>query len=117
MPNLEDKDAIFRKIADEKGITVKHDTHYDACNYQFEKWDGLKLQRVDFQPLESGIIRVTHYTDAFTCLPKLLRWCHNNLPMFPYLAEIKYKTVCDFDSRLGNTEFEQKVLSIIETTL
>ncbi len=88
---------IFYGIPKGKDITLHFDTHYDANNYVFEKIKGKQLHRLDFQPLQNETIKVTHYIDKFKCCPKLLVWCHNNIPNFSYLAQIEYHPIGEFN--------------------
>lgn len=105
---------IFYGIPKRKGMVLYCDTHYDANNYVFEKWEGNKLHRLDFQPLQNEIIKVTHHIDSFGCCSKLLIWCHNYLPNFPYLAKIEYNNVCDID--IHDEKLKAKILEIVNKT-
>jgi hypothetical protein len=115
--SMKEKDHVFKEVANEKGIKLHHDTHYDAMNYEFEKWNQKDLLRLDFQPLPEGIIVVTKLTDHFPCLPKFLRWCWLSIPMFPYLAKIEHEKIGEIRLNQDNKSFKGAVLEMLAKAL
>ena len=82
--------TLLRAEASRTGVHLAFDTHYDAQNWQLSWWRGATLHRLDFQPLEHGRLSITHYRDHFRFLPRLLRWAHDAIPFFPYMARIEW---------------------------
>jgi hypothetical protein len=86
------------------GAHVAFDTHHNARNWEFSCWRGNTLHRVDFQPLENGAVSITRYRDHFRALSRLLRWAHNVVPMFPYLARIERTHVASLPFPLSEND-------------
>lgn len=82
--------TFLKTQASRTGAHLSFDTHYDAQNWQLSWWRGTTLHRLDFQPLEHGNLSVTHYRDHFRFFPRLLRWAHNAIPLFPYVARVEW---------------------------
>ena len=82
--------TLLKSEAARLGLAISHDTHYDARNWQLSWWRGKTLHRLDFQPLKESELAVTHYKDHFKLFPRLLRWAHDAIPLFPYLARIEW---------------------------
>lgn len=40
-------------------------------------------------------LSVRLYKDHFKVLPRLLRWAHRQIPMFPYLARIEWRNLAE----------------------
>lgn len=92
MPLIKDIDdlvQVLSAIAAETRVSLRCDTHYDAGNVELQWWHGRNLNRLDFQPMPQGELVVSHIRDRFPCLPRFLRWAHNAVPMFPYLAHVE----------------------------
>ena len=79
--------------ANRRGLRLAHDTHFDAGNWELRWWKGKALHRLDFHPLHNGTLAITHYTDHFTFFPRITRWAHDQIPMFPYPAHIEWERV------------------------
>jgi hypothetical protein len=77
---------FLKTEASRLGLRLSFDTHYDARNWALSWWRGRTLHRLDFQPMGNGVLSITHYRDQFRFLPRLLRWAHNAIPLFPYFA-------------------------------
>ena len=94
MPLIDDIDALGRvlsEIASASGIALKRDTHYDANNFELQWWHGRDFHRLDFQPLQNGELVISHLRDRFRLLPRVLRWAHQAIPSFPYLATVEHR--------------------------
>ena len=89
--NSQQLGAYLKSKAPELGVRLAFDTHYDANNWELSWWQGKVLNRLDFQPLEATQVAVTHHEDRFRVLPHFLRWAHNNIPLFPYLANLEWR--------------------------
>lgn len=76
-----------------RGLTLAQDTHYDANNLELSWWQGRIYHRIDFQPMLSGDVTVTHYRDQYPFLPKLLRWLRKYVPLFPSVARVEWESV------------------------
>ena len=85
--------TFLKAEASRVGAHVSFDTHYDAQNWQLLWWRGPTLHRLDFQPLEKRELSITHYRDHFRFLPHFFRWAHQNLPLFPYVAQIELSSL------------------------
>jgi hypothetical protein len=83
--------SILAAEAAGRGLTLAQDTHYDANNVELSWWQGRICHRIDFQPIPSGEVAVTHYRDYYPCLPKLLHWLHNSVPLFPSVARVEWE--------------------------
>lgn len=79
--------SFLKSVAATSDMRLAFDTHYDARNWELSWWRGKVLHRMDFQPQESPQVAVTHFKDQFRLLPRFLRWAHNSIPLFPYLAQ------------------------------
>jgi hypothetical protein len=93
---LPDTSALASILAVEaagRGLTLAHDTHYDANNLELSWWQERICHRIDFQPMLSGEVAVTHYRDQYPFLPKLLRWLRNYVPLFPSVARVEWESV------------------------
>ena len=93
---LPDTSALASLLAVEAAghrLTLARDTHYDANNLELSWWQGRIYHRIDFQPMLSGDIRVTHYRDQYPFLPKLLCWLRNYVPLFPSVARVEWESV------------------------
>ena len=99
-----DIEDVIRRVAEERGLRVGLDTHYDAMNCEVSWWRGRTLHRVDFQPTGQDSLHVTLYRDVFPntpWLPPRLRvWAHNLLlPGVPCAAKIEWSSLGDFPYR------------------
>jgi len=93
---LPDTSALAGILAVEaagRGLTLAHNTHYDANNWELSWWQGRICHRIDFQSMRSGEVMVTHYRDRDPYLPKLLRRLHSYLPLFPSVARVEWESV------------------------
>jgi hypothetical protein len=84
--------AFLQAEASRRGVRLASNTHYDAGDWELQWWRGRTLHRVNFQPLDAEIV-ITHYRDLFRAFPRFLRWAHNAIPMFPYLARIEWNQI------------------------
>jgi hypothetical protein len=92
LPDTSTLASILAVEAAGRGLTLAHDTHYDANNLELSWWQGPICHRIDFQPMLSGEVAVTHYRDHYPCLPKLLRWLHHYVPLFPFVARVEWES-------------------------
>ena len=86
-PELE---AVMVTAAQQRGLAVARDTHYDAFNIELRWWTRSHRHRLDFQPVAEGHIIVTKLTDTFPVAGRFLHWAHGAIPMFPYLAKTEF---------------------------
>jgi hypothetical protein len=70
-------------IAQERGLRVEHDTHYDAFNWEIRWWAGNVLHAVDIQPYPEGWVELSRLRTHFPMLPRLLAWTLQAVPMLP----------------------------------
>ena len=95
-------ESAIRRIAQEQGLRVALDTHYDAQNCELSWINGGAKYRIDFQTISSGSTHVTLYRDHYRCLPKLLSWADHNIPYFAFLAplyrKIDYQSLRDISN-------------------
>jgi len=82
---------LIESIAHERGLSVAHDTHYDAGNWQLSWWEGGARQAVDVQPYPDGWIEVARLSTHYPVLPKLLAWARRTIPLFPETGRTEYQ--------------------------
>ena len=71
---------LIESIAHERGLSVAHDTHYDAGNWQFWWWEDAIHRALDVQPYPDGRIEVACLSTRYPVLPKLLAWARRAIP-------------------------------------
>ena len=95
-------ECAIRRIAQEQGLRVALDTHYDAQNCELSWINGRVKYRIDFQSISARSTNVTLYYDHYRCLPKLLSWADLNIPCFAYLSpvymKIDYQSLIDLSN-------------------
>lgn len=85
---IEPLKPIFSEVSTESGLRMGYDTHYDARNFVFSVIKGTEIHRLDFQPMENGTIQITKLIDTYPACPRLFRFLHNAVPLFPYAAKV-----------------------------
>ena len=70
-------------IAQERGLHVAYDTHYDAFNWQIRWWAGGILHAVDIQPCPEGWIELSRLRTQFPLWPRLFAWTLQIVPLLP----------------------------------
>ncbi|MFO0696958.1 MAG: hypothetical protein U0230_25520 [Polyangiales bacterium] len=92
------------------------DPHYDAGNVLAWRWWGDTLLRLDFQPLEGDIVQVTKLDDVYPYWPRWLRWCWMSIPMFPHLAETRWRDMGRFHpATLSDGELTATIDALLES--
>ncbi len=98
MENAPSLRPLIESIAHERGLSVAHDTHYDAGNWQLWWWEGGIRQAVDVQPYPDGGIEVARLSTRYPVLPKLLAWARRAIPMFPETGRTEYQRLARLQS-------------------
>lgn len=117
MESVRDKSSIFKEVARESGVTMHHDTHYDALNFEFSRIAGNTILRLDFQPTENSSFIVTKYTDHFPIFPRLFRFLHNTVPFFPYLAEIRQEQVAEITADKEDSALKEEIVTLVQEAI
>lgn len=106
-------ESAIKRIAQEQGLIVAFDTHYDARNCLLSWITGKIKYRIDFQPTTSGSTHVTLYQDRYRFLARLLSWAEHNIPFFAYLSplfrKIDYRALGD----LSNGESRDYYIKVV----
>ena len=79
---------LITHIAQEHGLRVVYDTHYDAFNWEIRWWNGGVLYAVDIQPYPEGRVEVSRLRTQYPLVPRLLAWATGAIPMFPQMGRI-----------------------------
>lgn len=110
--NSQQLGSYLQSKAAESGTRLAFDTHYDARNWELSWWRGKVLHRLDFQPLETTQVAVTHHEDRFRLLPRFFRWAHNNIPLFPYLANREWRRLTTESFPVAENRIDALVASV-----
>lgn len=110
-------EGVFREAAAECGVRMRHDTHYDASNFELSKVVGSEIYRLDFQPTENQTFVVTKHTDRFPLFPRLLRFLHNVIPFFPYLASTSEERLDDLKVNSEESGLKAEVVRLVRNAL
>ncbi len=81
-----DLPAIAASIASASGLSLAHDTHFDAFNWTLGWWEGTTHHVIDLQPWPDGRLEIRKRTTRYPWPGRLLAWSHAFIPMFPYLG-------------------------------
>jgi hypothetical protein len=77
---------LIADLAQERGLRVEYDTHYDAFNWEVRWWADDVLHVLDIQPYPEGRIEVSRRRTCYPWLPRLATWASKVIPMFPELG-------------------------------
>lgn len=99
--NLE---TAIRRIAQERGLHVGCNTHYDAMNCVVSWINDKTLYRLDFQLTTSDSTNVTLHRDHYRFLIKLLSWADSSIPYFSYMTPLFRKIEFQKLRELSNGE-------------
>ena len=105
--------SFLKSKAASSGVRLAFDTHYDARNWELSWWRGNILHRLDFQPQEPLQVVVTHVEDRFRWLPRLMRWAHNSIPLFPYVARTERTTLTTESLPVDEARIEALIASVL----
>jgi len=106
--------SFLKSKAGSPGVRLAFDTHYDARNWELSWWRGKVLHRLDFQPLEATQVAVTLNKDQFRLLPKFLRWAHDAIPLFPYLASNEWNRLTTESFPIDEARLDALVTTALE---
>ena len=82
---------LLATIALERHLSLAHDTHYDAKNWELSWWQGPVWHSIDVQPNPDGRLEVSHIRTSYPLLPRLLAWARRSVPMFPATSKSKHQ--------------------------
>lgn len=85
-------DKIVRVVAKEMNLLVFKKTHYDDDNLVLLWYENNIKKRIDLSVL-GGSISVTFYCDIYPFNPKVIDWCHDNIPFFPIKRKSNWKNL------------------------
>jgi hypothetical protein len=77
---------LISAVALERQVSLAHDTHYDADNWELFWWSESVRLSVDVQPYPDGRLEVSYVRTGYPFLPRLLAWAWRSIPMFPNLG-------------------------------
>jgi len=108
-------DEALKSISTEFKIKLLKETHYEARNRELHWLEKNRLHRLDFN-FDNNMIAVTHYIDKFSIpLPKkILIWCHDYIPGFPYCAKISWEKLSPLPLELSKEEYKARLEEIID---
>jgi hypothetical protein len=107
-------DKILRIIAKERKIELRMRESYEGTvNRELYWFEGNIQKRMHFAIVGSRVA-TTYYHDTFPACPKLLIWCHNYIPMFPYYAKIKWESLGEMSLAEAEAVYYEKIRSYIE---
>ena len=115
MPNFPDHiDKILNILARERKIELRiRETHYGTLNRELFWFEKNIQKRIHFAVVGSRV-ETTYYREAFLACPKLLIWCHNFVPMFPYFAKIKWESLGELPPAEAEAVYFEKIRYYIE---
>jgi hypothetical protein len=93
LPDISTLASILAVEGAGRGLTLAHDTHYDANNLELLWWQGRICHRIDVQPMLSGEVAVTHDRDHDPLRPTRLCWLPHDVPLFPVVARVECESV------------------------
>lgn len=114
---IEQVQPVFQEVSLETGIKFGHDTHYDARSFEYSTTKGNEIHRLDFQPMENGVIKVTRLVDRYPAFPNLLRQMHNWIPYFPSLAVVQYYELGTLTPPFESSSLKERVQKLVEDAL
>ncbi len=106
-------DGVINLIAKEYKIKVKKTTHYDTLNCVLEWTEMNTKKRIDLTYM-GEFVTVTFYKDRFPFWPRLLTWCHDNIPSFHYLAKIEWESLDKLPLNKTYDFYDKKLRSYVE---
>ena len=80
---------LLTEIAQERGLALAHDTHYDAGNWELSWWHGRARHALDVQPYPDGRLDVSSVITSYPALPRLLAWSARAIPLFPSFGRVQ----------------------------
>lgn len=106
-------DKAINTIAKERKMRMSKDTHSDTSNRVFGWLEQNAQKRIDLT-YNGEYVDVTYYKDTFSCCPRLLIWCHNNIPLFPYIADTEWETIDKLPLNQTYDFYDKKLRTYIE---
>ena len=109
----EQLNEALKAIAFENKLKLSHNTHYNAVNAELRFTYGNLIKRINCEVV-NNMVHVVAYIEIFPFFPILLRWCQNNIPMFPFLAKIKWKRVAKLPVSETKGFYQEKIVNLLE---
>jgi hypothetical protein len=110
-------ETALRKITKAQNLVLRA-YEYHGLELRVIKWYVNNiLYRLQFEEPEDKLIKVIIHRDVFKIFPRLLSWCHNNIPMFPYLADIKFDDLGLLSTDLTEHQFSNKINEFIKRSV
>jgi len=95
-------------------MELLQETHFEATDRELIWFERNKLHRVNFDFSDpTQFLRTTYYIDEFPLFPRVLIWCHNYIPMFPYLARIAWHQLPDIPLGLKKDDYRKIIKEYI----
>lgn len=105
-------EVALAEVARYSGWALHKFEYHGVEMRELRRWEGNSLRKLRAHLREDQKIELIIQKDNFSNLPKLRIWLHNNMPMFPYTAEIKWKETEVLDSTLSLDEYEVALLDL-----
>lgn len=103
---------VLEICAKENGAKLLRNTHYNAVNVELVFYLGDSVRRLNCELVESRV-HVFLYIETFPCFPVVLRWCQNNIPMFPSLAKRQWKKVAELPDTEADDYYSARIAAFV----
>lgn len=108
-------EIALAEVAQKTGWSLQIYEYHGAEVRELRKWEGNSLRKVKANLNENEKIQLTLQKDAFKNCAKLRKWLYNNIPMFPYTAQIKWREADALDLTLSVAEYEKILLNLTKS--
>ncbi len=102
------------EVAKQKQIKVLRYEYWGVPIRTLQWVDNRVLRRVQFD-FRDNDIGVTLKTEKTGGIFSFYKWCHNNIPMFPYLLKITYLEKQPLSHDCSVEEYMQAMKSLVES--
>jgi hypothetical protein len=103
-------EVALSEVARSSGLFLHKYEYHGVEVRELRRWEGNTLRKLQANQGKDQRIEVIIRKDVFKNYQKLRIWLHNNIPMFPYTAEIKWKVMNALELGLSVADYE-KILS------
>ncbi len=107
-------ELAVQKVALASGWTLHQYEYHGVEVRELQKWEGNILRKLQMNLNDAPKIEVTIRKDSFRNCPKLRMWLHKNLPMFPYTAELRWRSVDPVEVALTVDEYERILSALLK---
>lgn len=111
----EEFELAVQKVAQSTGWTLHKYEYHGVEVRELRRWERNTLRKLQTNLNEDNKIEVTIRKDSFKNCPKLRKWLYNNIPMFPYTAEVKWKAVDPLEVTLSVVDYESILSELLKS--